>query len=160
MQCTYLSRADIESLNLSMGDIVEALDGVFRLKGAGKTEMPPKMGVHTAPNAFIHAMPASVQGVATGLKWVSGYPSNIAKGLPYITGLLILNDPDTGVPIAVMDCSWITAMRTGASAAIWRIFSCQTRQQRRRVSRLRRAGESKPYRLARSAAVAAPGTLL
>ena len=118
MQCTYLSRSDIESLNLSMGDIVEALDDVFRLKGAGKTVMPPKMGVHTAPNAFIHAMPASVQGVATGLKWVSGYPGNIAKGLPYITGLLILNDPDTGVPIAVMDCSWITAMRTGASAAI------------------------------------------
>jgi ornithine cyclodeaminase/alanine dehydrogenase len=101
-----------------MRDIVEALDTVFRLRGSGKTEMPPKMGVHTAPNAFIHAMPASVQGVATGMKWVSGYPTNIAKGMPYITGLLILNDPDTGLPIAVMDCSWITAMRTGASAAI------------------------------------------
>jgi ornithine cyclodeaminase/alanine dehydrogenase len=49
---------------------------------------------------------------------VSGYPGNQEKGLPYITGLLILNDADTGVPIAVMDCTWITAMRTGAASAV------------------------------------------
>ena len=64
-------------------------------------------------------MPASVrEPEVAGLKWVSGYPSNPAKGLPYITGLLVLNDPETGVPLAVMDCAWITAMRTGASAGI------------------------------------------
>jgi ornithine cyclodeaminase/alanine dehydrogenase-like protein (mu-crystallin family) len=55
---------------------------------------------------------------AAGVKWVSGYPSNIAKKLPYISGLLILNDPATGIPIAVMDCAWVTAMRTGASVGI------------------------------------------
>jgi alanine dehydrogenase len=55
---------------------------------------------------------------AAGLKWVSGYPTNMEKGLPYIAGLLILNDPETGIPIAVMDCAWITAMRTGASVGI------------------------------------------
>ena len=44
---------------------------------------------------------------------VSGYPANQARGLPYITGLLILNDDDTGLPLAVMDCTWITGMRTG-----------------------------------------------
>jgi ornithine cyclodeaminase/alanine dehydrogenase-like protein (mu-crystallin family) len=81
--------------------------------------MPPKPGIHPRTDAFIHAMPAYVQEVeAAGLKWVSGYPSNPKKGLPYITGLLVLNDPDTGIPIAVMDCAWITAMRTGASAGI------------------------------------------
>ena len=64
-------------------------------------------------------MPAYVQEPeVAGLKWVSGYPPNPAKGLPYITGLLVLNDPETGVPLAVMDCAWITAMRTGASAGI------------------------------------------
>ncbi len=64
-------------------------------------------------------MPAYVRGVeAAGMKWFSGYPSNAAKGLPYITGLLVLNDAETGIPLAVMDCSWITAMRTGASAGI------------------------------------------
>jgi ornithine cyclodeaminase/alanine dehydrogenase len=52
------------------------------------------------------------------MKWVSGYPDNQRRGLPYITGLLLLNDPDTGIPIAIMDCSWITAKRTGAATAV------------------------------------------
>ncbi len=54
---------------------------------------------------------------AAGVKWVSGYPGNQARGLPYINGLLILNDPETGMPLAVMDCVWITAMRTAAATA-------------------------------------------
>jgi ornithine cyclodeaminase/alanine dehydrogenase len=64
-------------------------------------------------------MPAYIPSLeSAGLKWVSGYPANPHKGLPYITGLLILNDPETGFPIAVMDCTWITAKRTGAATAI------------------------------------------
>ena len=119
MELCYLSRKDIEDLGMSMGEVLNVVDDGFRLKGLGKTEMPPKPGIHPRKDAFIHAMPAYVQEIeASGLKWVSGYPSNMEKGLPYITGLLILNDPDTGIPIAVMDCSWITAMRTGASAGI------------------------------------------
>ena len=47
-----------------------------------------------------------------------GLSGNQAKGLPYITGLLILNDPETGVPLAIMDCTWITAKRTGAATAV------------------------------------------
>jgi ornithine cyclodeaminase/alanine dehydrogenase-like protein (mu-crystallin family) len=82
-------------------------------------EMPPKPGIHTQPDAFIHAMPAYIPSLGSaGMKWVSGYPQNQAKGLPYIAGLLILNDPETGFPIAVMDCTWITAMRTGAASAV------------------------------------------
>jgi ornithine cyclodeaminase/alanine dehydrogenase-like protein (mu-crystallin family) len=119
MELLYLSRTDVESLGISMREVLDVVDHGFRLKGLGKTEMPPKPGIHTRPNSFIHAMPAYVKEVeAAGLKWVSGYPSNLEKGLPYITGLLILNDTETGVPAAVMDCSWITAMRTGASAGI------------------------------------------
>ena len=53
---------------------------------------------------------------AAGVKWVSGFPGNAARGLPYISGLLILNDPETGMPKAVMDATWITAMRTGGAA--------------------------------------------
>jgi len=55
---------------------------------------------------------------SAGVKWVSGYPGNPAKGLPYINGLLIFNDTETGLPKAVMDCSWITAMRTAAASAL------------------------------------------
>jgi len=119
MELLYLSRRDVEELGITMREVLTVVDHGFRLKGLGKTEMPPKPGIHPRPNAFIHAMPAYVKEVeAAGLKWVSGYPANIEKGLPYITGLLILNDPETGIPVAVMDCAWITAMRTGASAGI------------------------------------------
>ncbi len=115
----YLSRQDVEAVNLPMTEIVEALDQMFREKGQGKVEMPPKPGIHTRPDAFIHAMPAYIPSLqSAGLKWVSGYPDNQRKGLPYIAGLLILNDPDTGIPLAVMDCTWITAKRTGAATAI------------------------------------------
>jgi ornithine cyclodeaminase/alanine dehydrogenase len=119
MELLYLNHKEVEGLGISMREVLDVVDQGFRLKGLGKTEMPPKPGIHTRPNSFIHAMPAYVKEVeAAGLKWVSGYPSNLERGLPYITGLLILNDTETGVPTAVMDCSWITAMRTGASAGI------------------------------------------
>ena len=115
----YLSRKDVEAVNLPMTDIIEALDQMFKEKGAGQVEMPPKPGIHTRPNAFIHAMPAYIPSLeSAGLKWVAGYPDNQQKKLPYITGLLILNDPDTGIPTAIMDCTWITAMRTGAATAV------------------------------------------
>ena len=115
----YLSRKDVEKINLPMSEIIGALDEMFKEKGAGKVEMPPKPGIHTQPNAFIHAMPAYIPSLeAAGMKWVSGYPGNQAKGLPYITGLLILNDPQTGLPLSVMDCTWITAKRTGAATAV------------------------------------------
>jgi ornithine cyclodeaminase/alanine dehydrogenase len=71
------------------------------------------------PDAFIHAMPAFISSMrSAGIKWVGGYPENPKRGLPYITGLLILNDVETGIPYAVMDCTWITAMRTGAASAL------------------------------------------
>lgn len=119
MELLYLSRADVERVGLPMSEIVEALTAMFREKGEGAIEMPPKPGIHPLPDAFIHAMPAYVPSLgAAGMKWVSGYPQNQARGLPYISGLLVLNDPDTGIPIAVMDCTWITAMRTGAATAV------------------------------------------
>jgi ornithine cyclodeaminase/alanine dehydrogenase len=81
--------------------------------------MPPKPGVHSRPDAFIHAMPCYIPGPeAIGVKWVAGYPDNPQRGLPYISGLVVLNDADTGLPLAVMDCTWITAKRTGAATAL------------------------------------------
>lgn len=115
----YLSRKDVERVEFPTRDIISALEQMFREKGEGKTEMPPKPGIHPRPDSFIHAMPGFIPSLgAAGMKWVSGFPENQAKGLPYITGLLILNDPTTGFPLAVMDCTWITAMRTGAATAV------------------------------------------
>jgi len=115
----YLSQADVAGLGLSMAEIIAALDGMFREKAEGRVEMPPKPGVHTRPDAFLHAMPAYIPAQnAVGMKWVGGYPENYRRTLPYITGLIVLNDVETGVPIAVMDCAWITAKRTGAATAV------------------------------------------
>ena len=118
-QILYLSRADVERVGLDMRTIIRQLEDAFREKGQGRVEMPPKPGIHTQPDAFIHAMPAYIPSLrSAGLKWVSGYPDNQKRGLPYITGLLVLNDVETGIPYAVMDCTWITAYRTGAATAL------------------------------------------
>ncbi len=115
----YLSQADVAATGVTMPEIIAAVEAAFREHGEGRVEMPPKPGVHTRPDAFIHAMPAHIPALrSAGIKWVGGYPENQARGLPYITGLLILNDDETGVPLAVMDCTWITAMRTGAATAV------------------------------------------
>ena len=118
----YLSRADVEAARVPMKAIIERLEIAFGEKGRGRVEMPPKPGIHPGPpgnDNFIHAMPASVPALgAAGVKWVSGFPGNQGRGLPYIAGLLILNDPETGIPKAVMDATWITAMRTGAATAV------------------------------------------
>jgi len=102
-----------------MVEMLGAVEECFKEKGRGNVEMPPKPGIHPAPDAFIHAMPAYVPKMrAAGIKWVSGFPDNFKRGLPYISGLLILNDPETGLPIALMDGAWITAKRTGAATAV------------------------------------------
>jgi ornithine cyclodeaminase/alanine dehydrogenase-like protein (mu-crystallin family) len=118
-QFLYLSQSDVAAVGLTMAEIITVLERAFREKAEGRVEMPPKIGIHTMPDAFIHAMPASIPAQkSAGMKWVGGYPDNSNRGLPYITGLLILNDPETGLPIALMDCTWITAKRTGAATAV------------------------------------------
>jgi len=115
----YLSRADVEAAGLDLPAIIGLLEAAFREKAEGRVEMPPKPGIHPRPESFIHAMPCAIPSMrAAGVKWVSGYPANPARGLPYISGLVILNDDDTGLPVAVMDATWITAYRTGAATAV------------------------------------------
>lgn len=115
----YLSRQDVERIALDMATIIHLLEKAFGEKGAARVEMPPKPGIHPRKDAFIHAMPAYIPAMhSAGLKWVGGYPENHKQGLPYISGLLILNDPDTGLPYTVMDCTWLTAYRTGAATAL------------------------------------------
>jgi ornithine cyclodeaminase/alanine dehydrogenase len=116
----YLSRHDVAAVGPPMAQILQALETAFLEMGEGRVEMPPKPGIHPGGgDNFIHAMPAWIPALGSaGVKWVSGFPENRRRGLPYITGLLVLNDPETGIPLAVMDCVWITAMRTGAATAL------------------------------------------
>jgi len=119
LQVLYLSKKDVEAVDVPMPDIIFALETMFGEKGRGNVEMPPKPGIHTRKDAFIHAMPGYIPSMgAAGIKWVSGYPENPQKGLPYIAGLIVLNDPDTGLSLSIMDALWITAKRTGAATAV------------------------------------------
>ncbi len=119
LQVLYLSRKDIEEVSLSMAEIIDVVEKAFREKGEGRVEMPPKPGIHPKADAFIHAMPAFIPKMkAAGMKWVSGFPNNYKYNLPYIIGVLVLNDLDTGVPICIMDAAWVTAKRTGAATAV------------------------------------------
>jgi len=102
-----------------MSEVIRTVEESFKLKGRGEVEVPPKPGIHPVRDAFIHAMPAYLPTMqAAGIKWVSGYPENFKLGLPYISGLLVLNDPKTGFPNVVMDATWVTAKRTGAATAV------------------------------------------
>ncbi|MBN2336594.1 ornithine cyclodeaminase family protein [Candidatus Bathyarchaeota archaeon] len=115
----YLSQEDILKLDIPMAKVIELVEKGLGEHGHGRVENPPKPGIHSKPDAFIHAMPAYYRGLGIGgLKWVCGYPSNRAVGLPQIAGLMIVNSMETGMPLAVMDCRWITAARTAAVSAI------------------------------------------
>jgi len=115
----YLTRADVEAVGLTGIEVIDVLEEAFRAKRLGRTEMPPKIGVHPRDDAFIHAMPAYLADAdVAGLKWIGGYPDNQALGLPYIHGLLVLTDGPTGQPLAVMDATWITEVRTAAASML------------------------------------------
>lgn len=115
----YLSRIDVEKLDIPMSEVIQVVERAFLEKAEGRAEVPPKPGIHPQKDAFIHAMPAFLPKMkSAGVKWVSGFPENQKRGLPYISGLLVLNDVETGFPVCIMDCTWITAKRTGAATAI------------------------------------------
>lgn len=87
-------------------------------------QLPPKIAIHPRPDAsFVHAMPAHMRGATlaadlVGMKWVSGYATNTALGLAAIHAIVVLNDPATGVPTAILDGAPITAQRTAAVSGL------------------------------------------
>ncbi len=112
----YLSKDDVEKTALTEQDILALIRGALIAHGQKEYEMPAKVGVHPFSEVFFHAMPAYVPGnKAVGLKWIECYPSNPTKfNLPQTTGLLVINDVLSGCPLAVMDATIVTAMRTPA----------------------------------------------
>lgn len=116
----FISQADVISLGISMKEMLATVEKSWKMNGEGKSELPSKIGIHPRGNCYIHAMPCWIgadEDVA-GLKWVAGFPMNLEKSLPYNNGIFVLNDSDTGVVKAIMDCNWMTTWRTGAAAGI------------------------------------------
>jgi alanine dehydrogenase len=96
---------------------VEAVREGFVAYEQGEWSMPPKVYVPAYPAGDFRAMPALGAGHAL-LKWVTSYPGNPARGLPTVTGLVLLSDASDGRLVAVLDAGAVTALRTGAAAVL------------------------------------------
>jgi ornithine cyclodeaminase/alanine dehydrogenase len=115
----YLSAAELERCLPDIDARLNLAAQALRALARGTAEMPPKIGVHPRPGALLHAMPAWLRdGDLVGLKWIAAFPDNRSRGLPTINGLMVLNDPATGVPTWVMDAARITAVRTAAVSGV------------------------------------------
>jgi len=120
MKIRLLSEKDIRAVSPTLTEIVALVEQAYRLDAEGKAEVPTKIGVHPArANTFLHAMPAWVdEARALGMKWVSYFPGNFDRGLPDSTGIIILNDPEVGLPRCIMEGMYVTFLRTAACAAV------------------------------------------
>lgn len=121
MGIRLLTVRDVQAIDPSMEDVLNWTREAYRLQAMGCADVPTKIGVRPdRAHSFSDAMPAWVGGVqaALGLKWVSYFPGNLRDGLADSSGLIILNDPDTGHPVCVMEGMHITYLRTSACAAL------------------------------------------
>src|SRR5581483_11927174 len=96
---------------------VDAVRDGFVAYARGEWTMPPKVYVPAYPAGDFRAMPALGGGHAL-LKWVTSYPGNPARGLPTVTGVVLLSDASDGRLVAVLDAGAVTALRTGAAAVL------------------------------------------
>jgi alanine dehydrogenase len=121
-QTLLLSLSDVER-SIDMDGIIETVENTFKAHGARKVVMPAKITLDMSalgiPN-WMNAMPAYVESAKIyGIKWAGGFIQNPSKhNLPYVMATMILNDPSTGIPLAIMDATYITNMRTGATGAV------------------------------------------
>jgi alanine dehydrogenase len=95
----------------------EAVRDAFIAYARGEWTMPPKVYVPAYPAGDFRAMPALGAGHAL-LKWVTSFPGNPTKGLPTVTGLVLLSDATDGTLLAALDAAAVTALRTGAAAVL------------------------------------------
>ena len=115
----FLSKADLDTLRLGMGETIDILEGAFRAKADGKVIMPPKIFFHRhGPRFYSSMVSASPELGYAGCKWQSGDPDNPSLGLPYIQGLYILSEDATGQMCAIMGAEWITGQRTAAASGL------------------------------------------
>ena len=102
---------------------VSPLDAIERVRhgfveyASGQWQMPPKTYLDAPPNGDFRAMPAKGAGIAI-LKWVTSFPGNPAVGLPVVMGMICVSGAENGQPLALVDVRAVTALRTGAVAAV------------------------------------------
>ena len=115
----YLSAADIAACAPSLEVVEGAVEAMFAAKAAGRTVMKPKLALSAAPDAlFLGAAGVLREPPYAGLKWAGILPADRDLPLAHISGLVVLNDYETGMPVAAMDAAWITGARTAAITAL------------------------------------------
>ena len=117
MKVLMLSQAEVTAL-LDLDRLLDALEDGFRALSAGRVEVPPRTAVNAENEGWLATMPAYGPGMGVGVKLVSVFPHNHALGVPSHQALIALFDAATGSPVAVMDGTRITAIRTAGAAAL------------------------------------------
>jgi ornithine cyclodeaminase/alanine dehydrogenase len=114
-----LNRSEIISL-INMREAVDVVEEAFREYALGGVEMPPRSVIMiTEKGGWVGVMAAYFKGLgAVASKVVASYPNNILKGQPTISGVILYMDPETGVPLAIMEATYLTALRTGAVCGV------------------------------------------
>ena len=113
----YLTRADVERL-LDVDAMLDALAKALVIFSSGTTSVPPRGAARIGDRGLLATMPGYVPGVALEVKLVSVFPGNHHRDLPSHQGVIMIFDEETGTPLALMDGTHITAMRTGGTAAV------------------------------------------
>jgi ornithine cyclodeaminase/alanine dehydrogenase-like protein (mu-crystallin family) len=116
----YLTQQDVVNVGLTKKDLIELVRIALTEHGNKRCEMPAKIGIHPLKDTLMHAMPAWVPArKACGIKWAECFPDNYEKyNLPQTSGLMVLNCPETGWPLCILDAIWVTAKRTPAVTAL------------------------------------------
>src|SRR2546423_7759520 len=113
----YLSRADVERV-LDVDAMLDALAQALVAYSSGQASVPPRSAVRVAERGLLGVMPGYIPGIALESKLVSVFPANHEQGIPSHQGLIALFNEKNGTPLAVMDGTYITAIRTGGTAAV------------------------------------------
>ena len=116
----YLSRADVEATGVTLAEVEEAVEGVFTGRAAGGIDPLPKASFRPTPDAaHFLSMPGALGHPPMAMhKWVGLSGANAARNLPHLGSLVVLSDLVSGLPLAFLDGTWITAARTSATSTV------------------------------------------
>lgn len=118
-QLLYLSKADVAACGLTAAEMNAALEAMFRAKAEGRAWMKPKMQIARPDGASFSAKGGVLSEPGYGaVKWFGYFPGNRRFGRPDFLPLIILNEGESGMPVAVMDGTWISGLRTGSLTAV------------------------------------------
>lgn len=116
---TWLDSEAVSRLLPDTDTLLDLVAETYLASARGRVELPPKPGLHPREDSFLNAMPAYLMDRdVVAMKWVASYPRNAAHDLPAVSGLIIVNDPETGAAQVVMDAGVITTVRTAVASGV------------------------------------------